>query len=562
MTNVVSIDCTCEYLTKRAARHRRAGRYDEAMALLWKARNQFGWSDDILFEMAKVYEGIGCEEEVVRSCLRLVRLNEMHSAWALFQLAIFSAQHGDMPRAMSYYERLSHIDHPHEISSEMIHALGEQLEEETDKPRHFNARIRAKALEKHAAACLQAGRTAAAQRAMKHALRLRPTARGYTMLACCQMIRSRFDEAVVSAQAAHTMAPANVQNLCVLADAYMACGNAKQSRRTIFLAALRAKEADDLLAVAVESAKMGDDRLTLLLTRRILNTAPFHTRAMMLRACAHINCKEYDAARRLLGRLCGLLPENTVCESYYRMLCDGKSFSERLTLGLDVTHEVGVNRAAELVSMLYMDPKMIDADSACCLRVCRLCDWAFHSPMAGASTKTVALLLLTALQSQEARNVLIDLLMDQQLADAFKLKILQVLTAENGFYPYDVDMGGRLVRLAAGAVSKKPVRACNANPQIVQHVADSLAVRKTKAYAFILDAYMMYLNKYGEPDSKHENACAAALEYWYCIHHTGRNQNEGKIAARYHVSPRMMRRYVCRLEACLQKQEQIQEEES
>ena len=60
-------------------------------------------------------------------------------------------------------------------------------------------------------------------------LRLRPTARGYTMLACCQMIRSRFEDAVMSAQAAHDMAPSNVQNLCVLADTHMACGNTQQS---------------------------------------------------------------------------------------------------------------------------------------------------------------------------------------------------------------------------------------------------------------------------------------------------------------------------------------------
>ena len=58
MTNVVSIDCTCEYLVKRAARHRRAGRYDEAMALLWKAKNQFGWSDEVLLEMAKKGEKV------------------------------------------------------------------------------------------------------------------------------------------------------------------------------------------------------------------------------------------------------------------------------------------------------------------------------------------------------------------------------------------------------------------------------------------------------------------------------------------------------------------------
>lgn len=560
MTNVVSIDCTCEYLVKRAARHRRAGRYDEAMALLWKARNQFGWSDEVLFEMANVYDAIGCEEDLVKVCLRLVRLNGKHCAWALFQLVLSSAQHGDMLRAMSYYERLSIIDHPEEISSEMIDALGDQLRDETEKGT-LSARKRAAALEKHAAACLQAGKAAAAQRAMEHALRLRPTARGYTMLACCQMIRSRFDDAVVSAQTAHNMVPSSVQNLCVLADTHMACGNMQQSRRTIFLAALKARSVDDLLAVAVESVKVGDDRLTLLLTGRILKASPYHTRAMMIRACAHINCGAYDKARRLLGRLCGLLPENTVCEGFYRALCDEKTISERLTLGLDVTHEEGVNRASELVSMLYMDPKQIDEDRSLCMRICRLCDWAFHSPMAGASTKTVALMLLAASQTQEAKDILIDSLMDQQLSDAFKLKVLQILTAENGFHPYDVDMGGRLVRLAAGAVCETSVRTADANPRIVQRVADSLSLRDSREYALILEIYLAYLSKYGEPDRRYEDACTAALEYVYHIH-AGKNLRECAIAARYSVSPRMMRRFAHRFESCMQKKEQMQQGES
>lgn len=560
MTNVVSIDCTCEYLVKRAARHRRACRYDEAMALLWKARNQFGWSDEVLFEMANVYDAIGCEEDLVRTCLRLVRLGGKHSDWALFHLVMSSAQHGDMLRALSYYERLSGIDHPEEISSEMIDALGEQLREENLKGA-LSARKRAAALEKHAAACLQAGKAAAAQRAMEHALRLRPTARGYTMLACCQMIRSRFEDAVMSAQAAHDMAPSNVQNLCVLADTHMACGNTQQSRRTIFLAALRARSVDDLLAVAVESIKLGDDRLTLLLTGRILKAAPYHTRAMMIRACAYINCSAYDKARRLIGRLCGLLPENTVCEGFYRTLCDEKTISERLTLGLDVTHEEGVNRASELVSMLYMDPKLIDEDRSLCMRICRLCDWAFHSPMAGASTKTIALMILAALQAQEAKDVLIDSLMDQQLSDAFKLKVLQILTAENGFHPYDVDMGGRLVRLAAGAVSETPVRTVDANPRIVQRVAESLSLRNPKEYALILEIYLAYLSQYGEPEHRYEDACTAALEYYYRTH-VGKKPKECTIAARYSVSARMMRRFVQRFESCMQKKEQPQQGES
>ena len=564
MSNVVSISCTCDYLVKRAARHRRAGRYDEAMALLWKARNQFGLSDEVLLEMAQVYEAIGCEEEAVRTYLRLVRLGGPHKAQALFQLAIFSAQRGDMRRAASYFENLLYLrdwdDASQEIPEELMEALEQQLNEDLRDASSLNAKKRARALEKRAAAYLQEGKAVAAQRAMEHSLHFRPTARGFTMLACCQLIRMRFDDAVASAQIAHDMSPGNVQTLCVLADAYMACGDKKRMRRTIYLASLRAHRVDDLLSVAVESAKAGEDALTLQLTHRILKTAPFHTRAMMIRACAHINRHEYKAAKRLLGRLCGLLPEDSVCESYYRTLCADESFSERLSLGLDVTHEEGIRRAVELFSALSADPKTIDEDRAQCLRICRLCGWAFHSPMAGSTTKTVALVLVSALQSDEARGVLLDLLIHPQISDSIKLNVLQVLTARDGFQPYDVDMDGKLVRLAAGGVSAKPIGTGNANSKIVQRVADELSPKDRKASKILLDAFLAYLDAYGYPDVKHEDACAAALEYWYHVH-AERKINEAGIAARYGVSVRMMRAYVRRFESCTQKHKQPQQGE-
>ena len=59
MTNVVSIGATCEYLVSRAARHRRAGRYDEAMVLLTKARAQFGFDEEIELEKARIYDEMG-----------------------------------------------------------------------------------------------------------------------------------------------------------------------------------------------------------------------------------------------------------------------------------------------------------------------------------------------------------------------------------------------------------------------------------------------------------------------------------------------------------------------
>lgn len=560
MTNVVSISCTCDYLVKRAARHRRAGRYDEAMALLWKARNQFGQSDEVLTEIAKIYEETGCETEAYDVYLRLVRIGGKHVAWALFQLTILSAQRGDTQRAVSYFERLRSSARSEEISPEMIDALGEQLLEDIHVGDRMSAKRRAQMLEKRASALLQAGKAAAAQRAMAHSLHLRPTARGYTMLACCQLIRQRFDDAVASARLAHDMAPGNVQTLCVLADAYMACGHEKQASKAIYIAALRAKEADDLLSVAVESAKYGDDRLTILLSGRILKIAPFHTRAMMLRACAYINCRKYTAARKLLGRLCGLLPEDTVCESYYRMLCADKTFKERLSIGMDVTHDEGVDRAAELVSALYMDPKQIDDDPAYCLRLCRLAQWAFYSPMAGATSKTAALVLLASLQAKDAGEILLDVLMHPQISDAFKLNVLQVLTARDGFRPYDADMDGKLVRLAAGGVSPRPMRAGQANSKIVQRVADRLRVKDSQSPNVVLDAYLRYMDRFGQPDARHEDACAAALEYWYYLH-TGKRADAYMIASCHNVSVRHMNVYVRRFEVCMQKKEQTQQGE-
>ncbi|MBE5798774.1 MAG: hypothetical protein E7321_02335 [Clostridiales bacterium] len=554
MSNVVSINCTCEYLLRRAARHRRAGRYDEAMALLWKARNLFGMDEEILLEMARVYDEIGCEDEAARAYLRIVRLDGVHRAQALFHLALSSAQIGDIQRAISYFDHFRQIRKQSEISSEMAEILERQLQADGRNSFSRSRAARARALEKRAAARLQAGKVAAAQRAIEHALKLRENARGYTVLACCQLLRGELQDAIASAQIAHGISPANVQTLCVLADAYMASGDEMHAHRAVYLAAIRAHEADDLLAAAVESAKICDDKLTLRLTQRILRLAPFHTRAMMIRACALINCKRYKAAGRILGRLCGLLPEDTVSESYYKRLRDGQVFDERLSLGVDVTHEEGVSRAAELVSMLCADAKMLDEDNGICARICRLCDWAFHSPMAGPSTKMVSLALLASLSSDQAKGTLADLMMDPQLPDSLKLSALQLLTAKDGFYPYEIDMGGKLVRLAAGGVSTQLLRTGEANSRIVQRVADRLASRYPDAPQIVLDAYLAYQAVYGQTESRHESSCAAALEYWYALR-SGILSKPEEIAAQYGVSVRIMRMFLRRLESCIQEKE-------
>ena len=553
MTNVISISCTCDYLIRRAARHRRAGRYDEAMMLLWKARNQFGPSDDVLWEMAQLYDEMGCSDEAEKTYLRLVRIRQKHRPEALFHLAVSSAERGDFQRAASYFEAFRQHSSCEGISQEIAEVFEQQLTKESRCDGFLSARKRAKVLEKRAAASLQTGRVMAAQRSMEHAIRLYPSARGYTMLACCQMLRSKLDAALESAKAAHAIAPSNVQAMCVLADVYMAAGQKAQAVNIICLAALRAKELDDLLAVCEESAKSGCDMLTLRLTGRMLKLAPYHTRAMMMRACAQINLGRRQQAERLLGRLCGLLPENTVCQSYYRLMRDGHAFTERLSLGSDVIRDEGVSRAAELIKLLYEDPKTMDEDEQLLARVCRMCDWAFYSPMAGPSTKMTALVLLAGLQSEEAKGVLLDLLISPHVSDSLKLSALQVLTAKDGFYPYDVDMGGKLVRLAAGGVSESAVRPKEANSRIVQRVADRLTQKDHNAAKALLKAYLAYLQAYQQPDKKHEAACAAALECWY-MQDKGKSAKEADIAAAYGVSVRMMRKYMKRFESCMPRQ--------
>lgn len=561
MSNVVSMNCTCEYLVKRAARHRRAGRYDEAMALLWKAWNLFGTDADAQLEMARTYDEIGCEEEAARAYLRIVRLGEKYRAQALFHLALFSAQRGDVSRAVSYFERFSQCGPDNEISEEMAEILKRQLISENKNHGFRSKRARARYLERYSASCLQAGRVIAAQRAIEHGLKLYPRAQGYVMLACCQMIRGNHEDAALAAQKAHVLSPASVQNLSVLCEAYAASGNRDRAKRALALAELRAQEVDDLLCVAVESAKAGDDALTLRMTQKILKRQPFHTRAMMICACALINTKQEKQAERLLGRLCGLLPEDMVCESYYKRLRDGGSFSERLSLGVDVTRDDGIQYTSELIAALCNDLETIAQDKTHCTRLIRLCDWALHSPMAGGTAKTAALVLLASIPTERAKDVLLDTLMDQMLADSFKLNALQLLTAKYGFEPYDADIGCKLVRLAAGGIVNQPVRTSEANSALVQRVADSLSARHPDAPQMLLSMFLTYLDAYGRPARNHENACSAALECWY-LSSKGLALDMASVCRRYGVSVRLMRMYLRRFESCMQKNKQPQQGES
>ena len=109
----------------------------------------------------------------------------------------------------------------------------------------------------------------------------------------------------------------------------------------LYLAALRAQQPDDLFAAAMESAKHGEDILTLRLTSRLLKRETFHTQAMMLRGCALVNLGRMQQASRIFGRLCGLAPEDTVCEWLHKLTRDGKMPQERMELGGDVSVQEG-----------------------------------------------------------------------------------------------------------------------------------------------------------------------------------------------------------------------------
>jgi len=199
VSNVVQMSRSCEYLVSRAARHRRAGRYDEAMALLSRARDQFGVQEEIEMETAYVYDAIGCEEEAARCYLRVVRTHGQYKAEALFHLSVSAMQRGDMMRAAAYYQQFSSMKKS-TVSHEMSALLGRQIHEELTKPIALGRRGRAAAFERRAVERLHTGKTAAAKRAVVHALNLRENAQRYTLLACCCLLRGEIREAISAAE--------------------------------------------------------------------------------------------------------------------------------------------------------------------------------------------------------------------------------------------------------------------------------------------------------------------------------------------------------------------------
>lgn len=543
MSNVVSMAKSCDYLVRKAAARRRKGNYDEAMTLLSKAKDQFGLREEIEIEMARVYDELECEEEAGRAYLRVVRLNGAHKAEALFQLALSSAQRADLSRALSYYEIFRTSDQIG-VSPEYVRLLGEQLRKEAERARPHSRRGRAKELVRRGVERMHAGKTVAARRALEHALKLRENAQTHTLLACCALLDGDAERAIEHGLSANRLSPSRVQTLLVLADAYALSGDEKRSLNMLYLAALRSKNIDDYLATALESAKRGQDVLTLRLTHRLLRYEPFHTRAMMLRGCAALNLGRTREAARLFGRVCVLMPENTVSEVLYKMAREGEKPSERLSLGMDVPHEEGVARAVQLVAALYMSADDLREDKDRERALCRYASWAFRSQLAGAQVATVALLVMRIMDTPAALCVLEDALTDPQVEDAFKCKVLQVIADQYGIKPYPVDIGGRLVRLAAGGTTQTRYdnELCRG---IVQQAADALSGFRD-APKMLLDMWLRYLEAYGMPKRSCASVCAAALEYAYHAK-CSREVSLERIAQSRLVSPRLCMYYVRRI---------------
>lgn len=149
--------------------------------------------------------------------------------------------------------------------------------------------------------------------------------------------------------------------------------------------------------------------------------------------------------------------------------------------------------------------------------------------------------------------MLLDALTDPQIGDGVKSSILQALTARDGFHPYDADMGGRLLRLAAGGCVQRKAAGETAQ-RVVQAAADALMPSFPKAPQVLLPLYIAYLDAYGLPQRRERAACAAALEVaFHAI--SGRTVNAQVIAAKNGASPRLCRMILRRLERVRQKME-------
>lgn len=555
MSNVVPLKRSLEYLVSRAQGHRMGGRYEEAMALLERAREQYGLREEIELEMAKTYDEMDCEEEAARSYLRVVRLGGEQTGFALFNLALTSFTQDDIRRSVSYFERFLQSGGKG-VQPEMAALLEQQIRRELERPTPVSRKGRARELERRAIERIREGKIHAAIQTLRHVVTLSPNAQRYALLASCYLLQRNHEAAMICAREAHRRAPRRVQPLCVMADIYWAREKTEAARRALYLAAMRVRRSEELFGVAAESAKLGEDQLTLLLTGKLLRKKPYDMQAIMVRACALLNQGRAEEAGRLLGRLCVLKPEDTVAQGMYRLareeqeaLSMGRPCAqrERLTTGLDVPRKEASERISRLISVFYADAaRLRESENAREQEeLCRLAVWAFRSRSAGEQGAVLALLVMGLIGTQEARGVLLDALTDPQISDGFKMAILQALESMGGTKGCDVDMGGRFCRLAAGGIVSRPVGSCASD--IVQRVSDVLCARFPDAAEVILAMWIPYVEKYAPPKrERRANAVAAALETLY-HRKKGAALDERDVAGCWGVSPRLCRLYVRRI---------------
>ena len=544
MGDVYPIGQTCQYMIDRAARHRRAGRYDQSMLLLSRARNQFGSSELLEYESARTYDEMGCEDEACRHYLRVVLADGKYKPQALFHLALTAVQQADICRAVSYFEAFC-ASSREGISPDSAELLQKQLVHAVKQPVHASRRQRARALELRAVRLLHAGKLHASRRTVEHALRLHQSASAYALKACCHLLHGDGASAQDAAEKALRIRPGYIQARCILVDAYMLNGKQKLAKETLIHAAACARSSDTILNIAIECAKYGYDKLTLVLTKRLIKRDPYHIRALAMRACALTNTRCLKTAKKLFGRLCTLLPDNGVYCAYYQMLKAGGVPEERLTLAQEVTREIAVKRCLALISMIHEDPDELRGDPARLPEAVQLSDWALHSVLPGADVTTIAIIILNVLNTAQTRQVLMDALTDARLDDGLKQSILHAWIAYQHEVPIYADLDGEFVRLAAGA-SMPAIDGSERCQDVVQQAAASLFRIYPDAPQVLLHVWTAYLQRYGPAKGGAKSACAAALEYAYHLG-SGRCVDMHPIARKHNASSRLAMLYVRRM---------------
>lgn len=544
MSNIYPFGQTYQYLLTHSQRNQRAGKYDQAMMLLTKARRENSQSAETEAAIASIYDEIGCEEDAIRSYLRVVRLGGENRSDALFKLSLTFFQRGDILRALAYFEAFASSGRSG-VADDMAQLLERQLAAAVCSSSFSSRRRRAAHLEKRAVQSLHAGRMHAAKRNAERAIRLEETAQRHLLKACCHLTLEECNAAAVEASEALRLKPVYVQALCLLVDAYAMLGRCADAKHAALRALKQARTQDSLFSVAVECAKHGYDRMALIATKRMLRREPFHVRAMEISACAHMNLRHYARAERLFAMMRTLVPDNVVYDSYYKLAQTASPVSERLIMTQDLTHAEAVNRAYELLSVLHEEPSQLRADPEQLERISKIAQWALYSPQAGENVTLVAIIILSALDTEQTQNVLLDAVMSPKLDDEVKLSILQAMKDHCSQRPEYADLGGRMVRIASGAAISG--RAGNETAQeVVQLAADTLLKRYPDAADELLNLWLRCLNRYGLAKGRHAAACSAALELSFHLRH-GRGVPLRALSRRYGVSRRLINLWASRM---------------